>query len=126
MEIEFPYTEEESRTFGVVKRPRMLMKIFSRTRGIWVPIKETLVDTGADSTVLPRFIGELLVEDMTTGKYSEIKGVVPGSVLVAYIHELRIKVGDREFDAPVALQTQTMFHPYSAELEGWTSSMRAS
>jgi predicted aspartyl protease len=103
MEIEFPYTEEESRTFGVVKRPRMLMRIFSGTKGIWIPIKDTLVDTGADSTVLPRFIGELLVEDITTGKYSEIKGVVPGSVLVAYIHELKIKVGDREFEAPVAI-----------------------
>jgi predicted aspartyl protease len=103
MEIEFPYKEEESQTFGIVKRPRMLMRIFSMTRDIWIPIKEVLVDTGADSTVLPRFIGELLVEDITTGEYSEIKGVVPGSVLVAYIHELRIKIGESEFKAPVAV-----------------------
>ena len=103
MKIEFPYTEEESRTFGLVKRPRMLIRIFFRTRRIWIPIKDTLADTGADSTVLPRFIGELLVEDITTGKYSEITGVVPGSVLVAYIHELRLKEGDREFEAPVAI-----------------------
>ncbi len=103
MEIEFPYKEEESRTFGVVKRPRMLIRIFSKTRNSWIPIKDVLVDTGADSTVLPRFIGELLVEDITSGKYSEIKGIVPGSVLVAYIHELRIKVGKKEFKAPVAI-----------------------
>ncbi|MGB2727783.1 MAG: hypothetical protein WBD09_04825 [Halobacteriota archaeon] len=64
---------------------------------------EIEIDSGADSTVLPRFIGELLVEDTTSGKYSEIKGVVPGSVLIAYIHDLRIKVGEREFRAPVAI-----------------------
>lgn len=68
MEIEFPYKEEESRTFGVVKRPRTTIRIFSRTKGVWIPIKDTLVDTGADSAILPRFIGELLVEDITTGK----------------------------------------------------------
>jgi predicted aspartyl protease len=58
MEIEFPYKEEESRTFGIVKRPRMTIRIFSRTKGIWIPIKDVLVDTGADSAVLPRFIGD--------------------------------------------------------------------
>jgi len=103
MEIEFRYKEEESRTFGVVKRPRMSLRIFSRTRSIWILTKDVLIDSGADSTVLPRSIGELLVEDITSGKYSEIKGVVPGSVLIAYIHDLRIKVGEREFRAPVAI-----------------------
>lgn len=29
---------------------------------------------------------------ITTGKYVEIKGVVPGARLIAYIHELRIKL----------------------------------
>ena len=90
-------------TFGIVKRPRMLLSVFSRMKDIWIPIKDVLVDSGADSTVVPRFIGELLVEDIRTGKYSEIKGVVPGSVLVAYIHELRIKIGEREFKAPIAV-----------------------
>ena len=103
MEIEFPYSNEESRTFGIVKRPRMVMRIFSKTRDIWIPIKKTLVDTGADITLVPRSIGELLVEDVTTGKYGEMSGIVPGSVLVVYIHKLKIRVGDREFEAPVAM-----------------------
>jgi hypothetical protein len=31
---------------------------------------------------------------ITTSKYVEIKGVVPGARLIAYIHELRIKLRD--------------------------------
>jgi len=103
MEIEFPYNNEESRTFGIVKRPRMAMRIFSKTRSIWIPVKKTLVDTGADTTLVPRFIGELMVGDITTGKYGEMSGIVPGLVLVVYIHKLKIKIGNRVFEAPVAI-----------------------
>ena len=46
---------------------------------------------------------EMIVEDITTGKYIEIKGVVPGVRLVAYIHNLKIRIDKKEFEAPVAL-----------------------
>ncbi|HJH27139.1 MAG TPA: hypothetical protein C5S37_10330, partial [Methanophagales archaeon] len=47
--------------------------------------------------------GTFFVKDITTGKYVEIKGVVPGARLIAYIYELKIKLGDREFEALVAI-----------------------
>jgi predicted aspartyl protease len=103
MDIEFPYREEESDIFDRIKRPRIKVEIFSQTTGAWGVIDEVLVDTGADFCVLPRLIGNLLVEDITQGKYTEIKGVVPGVRLIAYLHELRIKLGGREFTAPVAI-----------------------
>ncbi|MEA1870161.1 MAG: hypothetical protein U9N09_08495 [Euryarchaeota archaeon] len=73
-EIEFPDAEEESGIFGNMMRPRMIMDLFSIPRAEWLPIDDVLADTGADLSVLPRFIGELLVEDTTDGKYGEIKG----------------------------------------------------
>ena len=62
-----------------------------------------LVDTGADFCVLPRFIGELSVKDITQGKYIEIKGVVPGVRLIAYLHELKIMIGKKEFTTFIAI-----------------------
>ena len=102
--IEFPYTTEKSRIFGNVKRPRMSISVFSKLDDNWVMIDDVLADTGADLTVLPRFIGELLVEDITTGEYTEIKGVVPASVLIAFIHlDMRVKIDEKEFRQPIAI-----------------------
>lgn len=103
MNLEFPYREEESDIFEKVKRPRVKIKILSKVTDDWEVIDEVLADTGADFCVLPRFIGNLLVEDITQGKYIEIKGVVPGVRLIAYLHELKTKINGKEFVAPIAL-----------------------
>ncbi|MDI6826404.1 MAG: hypothetical protein QMD36_04410 [Candidatus Aenigmarchaeota archaeon] len=103
MDIEFPYREEESDVFEYVKRPRISLEIFSARKNRWITLDEVLADTGADFCVLPRFIGNLLVEDITKGRYIEIKGVVPGVRLIAYIHNFKIRINDKEFEAPVAL-----------------------
>lgn len=102
--IEFPYINEKSKIFGDVKRPRMTVSIYSKSNGDWVEVDNVLADTGADLTVLPRFIGELLVEDITTGEYTEIKGVVPSSVLIAFIHkDMSVKIDEKEFKQPIAI-----------------------
>jgi len=103
VDIEIPYKEEESEIFKKVKRPRLSLEIFSTRKNKWIIIDEVLADTGADFCVLPRFIGNLLVSDITKGKYIEIKGVVPGVRLIAYMHNLRIRINGIEFEAPVAL-----------------------
>jgi hypothetical protein len=103
MGIEFPYREEESDVFGKVKRPRIKLKVFSENSNDWETIDEILADTGADFCVFPRYIGEILVRDITRGRYVEIKGVVPGVKLIAYIHNLKVRIDGREFLAPIAL-----------------------
>ncbi len=103
MELKFPYLEEESNIFGKIRRPRIKIKILSETSGDWEVLDEVLADTGADLTILPRFMGRLLVDDITAGKYFEVKGVVPGAMLIIYVHELKIKLGDKKFVAPVGI-----------------------
>ncbi|MCK4475254.1 MAG: hypothetical protein KAU16_00830 [Methanophagales archaeon] len=103
MEMEFPYVEEESDVLDTVKRPRIKMNALSELVSDWITIDEVLADTGADFCVLPRYIGETLVKDITTGKYAEIKGVVPGTILVAYVHQIKVRIGNLEFMAPVAI-----------------------
>lgn len=103
MEIEFPYVEEESGVLDTVKRPRIKMNAFSELIRDWITIDEVLADTGADFCVLPRYIGETLVKEITVGKYVEIKGVVPGTILVAYVHNVKVMIGSLAFEAPVAI-----------------------
>ena len=103
MELKFPYSDEDSNIFGKIKRPRIKMKILSEVTSDWEVLDEVLADTGADLTVLPRFMGRLLVGDITSGEYFEIKGVVPGARLIIYVHELKIKLNDKEFSAPVGI-----------------------
>jgi hypothetical protein len=101
--IEFPYAREQSDILGPVKRPRLILEIFSEMKKEWITIDEVLADTGADLTVLPHFIGEMLVEDITRGKYIEIKGVSPGAVLIAFVHNMRVRIKNRVFNLPIAL-----------------------
>jgi predicted aspartyl protease len=79
------------------------IQIFSKKKNRWIWVDEVLADTGADFCMLPRYLGNFFVEDITTGKYVEIKGVVPGARLIAYIHNLKIKIADRELEAYVAI-----------------------
>ena len=97
----FKYQEEKSSLFKVIKRPLIELEIYSIKLKRWVPFKRVLADTGADICLLPRFMGNLLVEDVTTGIYKRIRGVVPNTFLNGFIHNLKIKIGDREFTAPV-------------------------
>ena len=102
-EISFRYKNEESRIFGKIKRPRINVEIFSKIKGDWILIIDVLADTGADISVFPAFIGKLVVDDITTGKYVEIKGIEPSAVLIAFLHQLKMRIQGREFELPVAL-----------------------
>lgn len=97
----FKYQEEKSSLFKVIKRPLIELEIYSIKLKRWVPFKRVLADTGADICLLPRFMGNLIVEDVTTGIYKRIRGVVPNTFLNGFIHNVKIKIGVREFTAPV-------------------------
>lgn len=101
--MKFSYIEKESKVLGKILRPLIEIEIFSQVRNDWEIIEEVLVDTGADLTVIPRFIGESIISDITSGEYTEIKGIVPTSLLIAFIHKLKIKTAGKEFETKVAI-----------------------
>jgi len=101
MPVKYPYLEKRSKILGRVKRP--LVPIEIEGKGRWIPVDEVLVDTGADISLLPRSIGELAVGDIAKGKYVEIKGVVPSAVLVAFVHNMRLRVAGRVFETKVGI-----------------------
>lgn len=87
--------------FGIIKRPLVELEIYSAKQKKWITFKHVLADTGADICLLPRFMGNLLVEDATDGIYKRIRGVVPNTFLNGFIHDLKIKIAGMEFTAPV-------------------------
>jgi hypothetical protein len=80
----FEYTEKESEILGKVLRPLIEVEIKGETLE-WIKIENALADTGADISILPRDIGDLLIEDVTKGKPYEVKGIVPYAKLIVYI-----------------------------------------
>lgn len=97
----FKYQEEKSSLFVKIKRPLIEIEIYSEKTNGWISFKRVLADTGADICLLPRFMGNLLVKDMTAGTYKRIRGVVPNTFLNGFIHNLKIRVTDKIFTAPV-------------------------
>lgn len=97
----FRYQEGKSSLFETIKRPVIELEIYSQKQQKWLHFEKVLADTGADICLLPRFIGNLLVEDIIQGVFKKIRGVVPNTFLEGYIHQLKIKIADKELIAPV-------------------------
>lgn len=97
----YEYKEGKSFLFETIKRPLIKLEIYSSKLERWILLEDVLADTGADICLLPRYMGELLVENVAIGIYKEIRGVVPNTFLNGFIHKLKMKIGDREFIAPV-------------------------
>lgn len=59
------------------------------------------VDSGADTSLFPKGDASLFNLNLYEGEYSSIAGV--GRVMVpAYIHDVKMRVGETVLDAPVA------------------------
>lgn len=56
--MEFPYVEFEGGSFGPVRRPCLPLTLSYGARSF--PVGHALVDTGADTTILPMAIADLL------------------------------------------------------------------
>ena len=100
--MKFPYIERESRIFGHILKPMIDIEIFSKTYGVWYGLNEVLVDTGADITLIPKSVGEILVSEIKNKKRAAIKGITPFELIV-YIHMLKMRVANKEFQTKVAI-----------------------
>lgn len=116
--MKIPYTPGKSRIFETILRPYVTIKILSRLKNEWIPIYETLADTGSDITLIPRYLGEMLVDDITKGDYVEIKGIVPNAVLIAYVHTLKLEVYRKELETKIAIADSDDVHPILGRVQG--------
>jgi len=96
MRIEFPYVREKSQLFGTVLRPVARVILNDKYPHL------VYVDSGADITLLPRSVGELIGLRKVKGeKPSRISGVGKSSVDVL-IRQVTMTIGTSRFPARVA------------------------
>lgn len=99
MEVEFSFKKENSRVFGLISRPVARITLINGTER--VP-ELVYVDSGADVTLIPRSVGELLNFKVEAGdKIEEIKGIGEQGIPVV-IKKVKIKIGERLIDARIA------------------------
>lgn len=114
----YPYTKTRSNIFEFVNRPLITMRIFSQTKNIWIPVYDTLADTGADISIIPAYLGRLIVDDITKGREIKIRGVVPYSELIVYIHSLKVEIAKKEIEVPIAIADSDKVIPILGRVKG--------
>ena len=95
--IRFPYRKEKSGLLGTVYRP--VGEVF------FITDKEILefpyIDSGADITLVPKSLGELLGFKADENKIKEIHGV-GGESIPVILEDIRIRIGRHEFPVKIA------------------------
>lgn len=97
---DFAWREELSESFGRVKRPVAEASIKDKN-GKWRALT-MYIDSGADSCVISRSIGELFGHNIEKGTRIRMKGFGEEEI-IAFIHTMQIKIGPHEFEAKVAV-----------------------
>jgi hypothetical protein len=99
MEIEFAFRKESSGLFGFIGRPVARLIVIRRRRR--VP-QLFYVDSGADITLIPKSVGDLLGLTLASPqeRFARSKGSANGECLVSYA-SLRLQVGSKIFSARV-------------------------
>ncbi len=81
----------------------MNIEIYSNIVKRYVLIRGILADPGADISLFPDYIGDILFEDYTTGKSVALQGIVPGTKLRAYLHTLKMRLNGAELKIGAAI-----------------------
>jgi len=91
----FPYKKEPSSIFGYVYRPVVEMHLRTR-EGEWFKISP-YADSGADITILPRSVCEILGLRLQDGQENVVTGV-SGEEIKIFIHKITIRIGGEEIE----------------------------
>ena len=95
----FEYVKERTRGGEVIHRPIIHLYVRSKD-GEWY-LFHPYVDSGADISLLTRSDCRLLGFKLREGNYRPILGI--GRLEIpAYVREVFIRIGDKEFDARIA------------------------
>jgi hypothetical protein len=108
----FSYTDKEHCIFGKITRPLIRLAFLSERFGKWLEIGQVLADTGADISLIPLPLGQILVSDVEKGIPICIGGVLSSDVSVnAFIHRIKARIRDYSFEMPVAISLSSVIPP---------------
>lgn len=99
MAVKFDFKKEVSPLLGIIFRPVARINFWSKRFNRWEPIW-MLVDSGADYTLLPRYLAGVMGIELEKLKQFTTYGV-GGSEKVYFLPKLKAKLGDWEKEIPV-------------------------
>jgi len=110
--ITFFYAEKEHHIFGKITRPLVRLAFFSERFGRWLEVGQVLADTGADISVIPLPLGQILVSDVGSGIPMRVGGILSSDMQVnAFVHRIKARIGDYSFEMPVAISLSSIVPP---------------
>ena len=94
--VRFDFRKEKSKHFGTIYRPVAKVKLFGE-----VIVKEIFyVDSGADLTIIPRSVGELLGLKLKESEIIDLYGVGEGALSVV-IKKIKMVIVDKKIEARI-------------------------
>ena len=91
----FPYKKEPSTLFGHIYRP--VVEIYLKTKeNQWFKVS-AYADSGADVTVFPKSIYEIIGLRLHEGQESTVKGV-SGEEITIFIHKITARINQEELE----------------------------
>lgn len=101
MSVVFPFKKEKSPIFGTIHRPLAQVFFKSKKDAVWQPVT-MIVDSGADYTLLPRFLAAPLgIELKRDCREIETQGVGGKSLVYLLKTKLATRIGQYQRQIPV-------------------------
>jgi hypothetical protein len=96
--MQFKYRKEFSKTLGAIYRPVAEVFFINADKEVR---DFPYIDSGADITLIPRSVGELLGFELVNEEIKEMGGV-GGSKVPTIIKTLKVRIGEFEFPIKIA------------------------
>jgi len=109
MELKFPLRQEKSKILGKIYRPYAQVNLWSSKGKYWTEVW-MIVDTGADYTLLPRYLAHDLKIDLEKGKIFSTSGI-GGSERVYFFPKIKIKLGKWKREIPIGFLERNEIPP---------------
>ena len=100
MALTFQFERNVSPILGVIYRPIAQVFFYSKTKDLWQEIW-MLVDTGADYTLLPKYLSKRLGINLKKDCREVRTGGVGGTETVYFLKNIKAKLGDWERNIPI-------------------------
>lgn len=110
MALKFPFKKEQSVILGTTYRPVARVFFWSVKINSWIAIR-MVVDTGADYTLLPRYVAEELGVNLEKECKAFTTFGVGGGERVYFLPKIKVKLGNWERIIPVGFLERNEIPP---------------
>lgn len=110
MALKFPFKQEKSPILGLIYRPLAKVLFWSKIQGNWIGVR-MIVDTGADYTLLPRFMAEKLGINLEKECKAFMTFGVGGGERVYFLPKIKAKLGTWERIIPIGFLERNEIPP---------------